>query len=198
MPWLLRGLRLQLLVLVGLSAFAAWKLPGLTASFCARGREIVASGAFYVPLAISAAVALLGLLASARARSSPRGLLAVTFLCTGAGVTPLHWLAGKLLFPAALAEALTAEPSADVAFLGSPEHGLYSLLTQRDTFEELKNEYELTSWAALHPGGLLLADAVDLKGGAIPRGTELVIADRVHKTRVLLLRAERVGPAGSL
>jgi len=161
-------------------------IPHHLESLGARGCELVAHGAWWWPLALTAFAVLVGLAATLRASSSARALLGVALASSGASLLPVHDLAGELLYPHALAEALRKAP-ADIALLGTSHHGLYALLSGHAKIEKLRREDELAPWIALHPEGWLLVDPKCVKNG-LPPGLVEVARDKVHRFSVLVLR----------
>ncbi|NOT29882.1 MAG: hypothetical protein HOP15_05465, partial [Planctomycetes bacterium] len=181
------GARVQLALLFGLAVTCALLIPRKGGSFGAEGRELVASGGAWLPLGLAGAAALAGLLASFRLRPSARAVLALSLASAGASLLPIHRLAGKLLYPHALAKALAAHPAAPIAFRGSSHHGIYALLAARDDLEKIEGEGGLEAWCRGAPGGLLLIDSEDLPA-VLPAGLERVASDVVHKTAVEVWR----------
>jgi hypothetical protein len=133
-------------------------------------------------------VLLGGLVATWRGGLSAGRVLAVGLASSSAGVLPVHGLAGELLYPHVLAEALRTAPD-DIALLGTSHHGLYALLASTNEIEKLRDESELAAWSAHHPDGLLLVDPKHLKDG-LPGGLVSVTSDKVHRFSVLVLRPQ--------
>lgn len=187
LPLLRAGARIQLALLLGLAVTCALLIPRNGDSFGAHGRELVASGGAWLPLGLAGAAALAGLLASFRPRLSARAVLALSVASTGASLLSIHRLAGQLLYPHVLAEALAADPAVPIAFLGSSHHGIYALLASRDDLEKIASEDELEAWCRGVPGGLLLIDSEDLPA-VLPAGLERVASDVVHQSEVEVWR----------
>jgi 4-amino-4-deoxy-L-arabinose transferase-like glycosyltransferase len=185
LAWLRRGIRLEFGLLLGLSLLGLLLVPRAEPTVGTHGRELIASRGFALPLSSGAGIALLGILATWRKRLSPRALLSVAMIGTSACLLPIHWLAGELLFPHDLADALRSGPT-EVAYLGTSHHGVYALLAPTPDLEKLTDTAQLASWSALHPDGLLVVDPEDL-GGELPSGLVVVARDVVHRTRVLVL-----------
>lgn len=189
LAWLRAGMRMQLGLLLVLALLGALLVPRAEASIGTHGRERIAAGGLTLPLSIAAGVAIAGLVASGRRQLSARALLAVTLIGTNASLLPFHWLAGELLFPHDLAEALRSGPT-EVAYLGTSHHGVYALLAPTPELEKLHDVAQLSSWSALHPDGLLVVDPDDL-GGEPPPEFVVVARDVVHRSPVLVLRRAR-------
>jgi len=180
------GARAQFGLLLVLAALGALLLPRAAASVGTRGSDLIAARGFLLPMAIVAFIAVLGLVATTRQRLSAHGLLIVTLCGMSAGALPIHWLAGELLFPHELAEALRSS-SAKVAYLGSSHHGVYALLAPTPELDRLNDAVELSSWSELHPDSLVLVDPKAL-GEQVPPGLVVVARDVVHRAPVLVLR----------
>jgi len=147
---------MQLALLVCVAVVGSFLIPRHPDSFGTRGQALIAGGGVLLPLGLAGIAALAGLMATIRLRSA-RALLAVSLIGSGASMLPVHWLAGQLLFPHELAEAL--RESSDVAIFCSSRHGLYPLLSSDKDVEKLQDESMLGPWRAQHPGGLLVVGA---------------------------------------
>jgi hypothetical protein len=162
-----------------LFAFAA--LPAYQDSYTPPSSDLIESGWFRLPLCLSFAAALAGT-GLARSECEPRPTLARGLACLALALLPLHWLAGRLLFPHALAEALEARPG-ELAYLANHHHGVYAWLA-RAPVERLEDADELHAWSERHPLGWIL---LDQNGSTLPSGFTLVVEDVVHKTRVAVV-----------
>jgi len=193
--WL--GLRLQLGLLVCAALAGPFVLPHQQQNFGPPGQALVRSGAALIPLVMLALVALTGIVLGTRRRELA-ARLRIAATTVGLAALPLHWLAGRLLYPHELARVLaTAE---EVAYMGNSHRGLYSLLTAKTELERLPDPDAVVDWARAHPGGLVLVDPGDLRS-PLPSDIETVAHDVVHAADVHVLRAraasEREDPGGS-
>ncbi len=184
------GLRIQL-GLLACAAGAAWLLlPGRADSLATHGREWLARGGAGLTLGLAGGAALAGLAATFRARLSVRALIAVGLVSSSTSLLAFHHLAGKLLYPNALAEALAAATGADsatpIAYLGTSHHGVYSWLSARDDLRKLGGEGELAAFCA-GPAGLVLIDARALPA-TMPERLVHVTSDVVHRSTVQVWR----------
>jgi len=183
------GVRIELALLLFLALAGVVLMPRLAESVSARGRELLADGEAWWPLVVMAVAALAGLAATFRKRASARALLLVAFASSAVSFLPIQHLAGELLYPHALAEALSADRATPIAYLGSAHHGIYSLLAARDDLEKLQGEAELEAFCAADPGGLLLIDAA-ARPAALPEHLVAVATDVVHRSEVEVWRIE--------
>jgi 4-amino-4-deoxy-L-arabinose transferase-like glycosyltransferase len=183
------GVRIETALLACLPVAGAIALPRIVDSVSTSGRELLADGGARWPLAVAGAGALAGLVATFRTRASARALLLIAVASSAATFLPVHRLAGELLYPHALAAVLGAERDAPIAYLGSAQHGIYSLLAARDDLEKLQSEAELETFCADDPGGLLLIEA-DSSPASLPEHLVVVATDVVHRNRVQVLRID--------
>src|SRR5262245_8350029 len=189
LPRLRFGIRVHAALFLCLAVVLAVFLPRATTSVGTHGSDLIASGGFAWPLAITAGIALLALACTWVARLGARELLALGFLGVGLAALPLHWLGGELLFPHRLADALQSGPE-KVAYLGSSHHGVYALLSPVPEVEKLRDAVEVSSWSLRNPESLVVADPKEL-GDQVPPGLVVVARDVVHRTPVLVLRRGR-------
>jgi 4-amino-4-deoxy-L-arabinose transferase-like glycosyltransferase len=189
--WLRRGACVQLVLLVALVVAAAVSItsvPRLAEAYGPRAHAWVASRGHVLPLALAGTSALLGLALVLRARLSPLALVVVSTLSSGACLLPIHHVAGVLLFPHELERAL-ATHRGPIAFLGSSQHGIYALLAEGRPLEKLRDDADVVVWSARHTAGIVLVDPDQLDAG-VPPGLATVTTDQVHRSQVLVLRAE--------
>jgi 4-amino-4-deoxy-L-arabinose transferase-like glycosyltransferase len=182
-----RGLRVELALFLVLALGGLLALAHYPESFSSEGKALLASGRFRIPLALMLVAAACGWFVAERAVRSARGLLVVAVATWGACLVPLQWLAGELLFPHDLAGALHDRP-AEIAYLGTSHHGLYSLLAQRTELDHLLDSKAIPDWLARNPDGVLLVDPEEL-GVQLEMGLVTQASDTVHRTDVLVLRA---------
>lgn len=189
------GIRIQFALLVLAAGAGVFVLPRLGDAIGRRGQELVASGGAWLPLAALGGIALASLLATFRPRHGVESLLVLACAGTGASLLFVHRLAGALIYPHALASALRVERATPIAYVGSSQHGLYFLLSERDDLEKLDGAAAVESWCAASPDGLLVTEADAPLEGARARLVELT-SDVVHASLVRVWRVvERTGPA---
>jgi len=188
-----RGVLTQAGLLLALVGAVVTFLPRLEPSAGSAGRAWLARGGQVLPLAATALLLALGMFLAVRARAaSPRALLVLATGIGGLAPLPLHAVAGRLLYPHALAAALR-EPHTQVACYGSLQNGLISLLSQRTTIVRLEREADLIAFAGRDREALVVVDAERLPAG-VPPGLDLLAQDTAHRTELLVLRARAEHP----
>jgi hypothetical protein len=182
-------LRVGLALELGLLALALLVVlvlvPARSGSFSAAGVEWMRRGTWRLALVPGlAALAWAGVRLRARSEEPARALR-TCFVALALAAVGLHFVAGRLLYPARLAQELARSAQAPVAFLGSSHHGFYELATARAPLAKLASPAEIEPWLSAHPAGRVLVDQSDL--GAAPPGTRELVRDRLHRSEILLL-----------
>lgn len=178
------GIAFQLSILAAGLVVLVARRENLLGSSGLRGREFLEQHGSWIPVLLG--LLLVTVVVTARARNS-RTLLASAALGCGATLLGLHGVAGRLLYPHALAEALRESPDAPVAYMGNSLQGLYPLLSEQRAFTKVADALEARAWVTSHPRGILLADLVDLQPEDL-RGFEVLVRDRAHRHDLVALR----------
>ena len=188
--WLRAGLALELGLLGAVLLAALVLVPQRTGSFSAAGVEWLRGGTWRLTL-LPGLVALAW--AGLRLRAldvEPARVLRTSFVALALAAVGLHFVAGRLLYPARLAQGLALDAATPLAFLGSSHHGFYELAAGRSPLPKLGSPAEIAPWLAAHPAGRVLVDRSEL--AEAPPGTRELLRDRLHQSEILLLaRAPR-------
>jgi len=185
LPRLLLGVRVQLVLLLAAGLAGAFVLGTRFEATGPAGAALLAAGAHRAWLAATAGIAGIALFLVRRAGSAGTWLR-VAAASLWLGLVPVHFVAGRLLYPHELAHALADGPH-PIAYLGSAHHGLYALLAGRLDLEKLTRTDEVEPWARAHPQGLVVVTPDDLEA-PLPSTLRVVTSDVVHRARIEVLR----------
>lgn len=189
--WLRRTAAAQVLLLAAVLVTALLRRHDVLDRYGPYGAALVGSSAWTAWLvgtaALLAALALLLLLR----RLAPARALGFVTLATALAVAPVHWSAGRLVFPRELRAALVAEPrTTRIAVYGSRYYGLFPWLSGRHDIEKCSGPEGLQRYLDAAPGGLLIATesrVEELRG----LGFEPLLTDYVRGRPVELHRVPR-------
>ncbi|MEQ1895612.1 MAG: hypothetical protein ABL998_23990, partial [Planctomycetota bacterium] len=185
MAWLRAGLALELGLFAAALLATLVLVPGRSEPFCTAGIEWLRGGTWWLMLLPGlAALAWAGVRLRAL-EAEPARVLCTSFLALALAAVGLHFVAGRLLYPARLVQGLALDPTTPLAFLGSSHHGFYELAAARSPLPKLASPAEVEPWLAAHPAGRVLVDRSEL--AEAPPGTRELLRDRLHRSEILLL-----------